>query len=87
MADKTYSFPVQIERLPLYVNVRRAAELLDCSTQSITKLIRTKMLPATYLRGTTSVRVKVADLLAMMGMEPYDPKNTKNPKKAARRLQ
>jgi excisionase family DNA binding protein len=79
---KTYVIPVQTQQLPLYVTVKRAAELLDCCVSSITKMIRDKHLPASYLRGTTAVRIKTADLLAVMSVEAYDPLNHKNPKKA-----
>jgi excisionase family DNA binding protein len=57
------------------VTRKKAAALLDCSEQMVSKLIKTGQLPATYLG--TAVRIRVADLEAVL--EPY---NTKKPRGA-----
>lgn len=50
---------------PIYVTRTRAAELLSCSTQTISKMNRDGHLPFFYL-GRQAVRIRLADLEAMM---------------------
>lgn len=69
---------------PKYVTPQQAAEMLSCSPQTITKLIRQKRLPAQYL-SRSAVRIAVADL--RYALEPYDPskpRGDRRKKKAAR---
>lgn len=55
---------------PIYVSPRQAAKMLDCSAQTIMKLVRSKRLPAQYL-SRSCVRIKVEDL--QYAFEPYNP--------------
>jgi excisionase family DNA binding protein len=49
---------------PVYITRRQAAERLSCSDQTISKLIKTRSLPAFYLGR--AVRIKLSDLEAML---------------------
>lgn len=74
------------EQATQFVSRQRAAELLDCSTQMVDKLLKSGRVPAHYLG--VSVRIKVSDLQA--ALEVYDPKKprgirvAKNAKKRGR---
>ncbi len=56
----------------LVVKIDQAAELLDCSRQSIYNLVERGQLRRVRIAGTTSVRIPVADIYKVLGLVEAD---------------
>jgi excisionase family DNA binding protein len=55
---------------PIAVTVSDAAALLGCSRQHIYTLLKRGTLRRLTIAGTSSVRIAVADLYAVLGLDP-----------------
>lgn len=51
---------------PLYITRAQAAAILSCRPAQISKLIKQGVLPATTLGYSRTIRIKLADVEAMM---------------------
>lgn len=52
--------------LPSFLTLAEAAELLNCSTRTIRRLIASGTLPAQRIGDTRSIRLERADVLALL---------------------
>lgn len=57
---------------PIAVRVSHAAALLDCSRQHVYQLIERGALRRLQIDGSTAVRIPLADVYAVLGLEAPD---------------
>lgn len=58
------------QAVPIAVPLAGAAELIQCSEQTIRRLIKSGELRAVTLPGTTSVRIPISEIERLIGAHP-----------------